>query len=147
MKGFFSWFNSKTKIKRWIFLILVGVCLTCFAFANIIEAKILRPKEIIKIVASFVGGFTAIVIGFIYMQKRVLEILIEANNTSTKQGKKANINIKGLIFNKTMYDEGPKVVVIGGGNGINTVIRGLKKYTNNITAIVTMSDLDKEDLP
>ena len=46
-----------------------------------------------------------------------------------------------------MYDEGPKVVVIGGGNGINTVIKGLKKYTNNITAIVTMSDLNKENLP
>ena len=48
--------------------------------------------------------------------------------------------MKSLIFNKTMYNEGPKVVVIGGGTGLNTVIRGLKKYTNNITAIVTMSD-------
>lgn len=144
MKGFFSWFNSKTKIKRWIFLILLGVCLTCFAFANIIEARVLRPQDIIKIVLAFVIGFTAIVIGFIFMQKRVLEILIEANNTVTEKGKKANLNIKGLIFNKTMYNEGPRVVVIGGGNGLNTIIKGLKKYTNNITAIVTMSDYGQE---
>ena len=127
MKGFFSWFNSRTKIKRWMLLILVGVCLTCFAFANILESKVLRPKEIIQIVVEFVLGFTAIVVGFIYMQRRVLEILIEANNTTTEKGKKANLNIKGLIFNKTMYEEGPKVVVIGGGNGLNTVIKGLKK--------------------
>lgn len=147
MKGFFSWFNSKTKIKRWMLLILVGVCLICYAMANIIEAKVLRPKEIIIIVASFVAGFTAIVVGFVYMQKRVLEILIEANNTSTEKGRKANLNIKGLIFNKTMYDEGPKVVVIGGGNGINTVIKGLKKYTNNITSIVAMPNIEHKQLP
>ena len=140
MKGFFSWFNSKTKIKRWMLLIIVGVCFTCFAIATILNSKVLRPKDIIEIVVSFVIGFTSIVIGFIFMQKRMLEILIEANNTSTKKGQKANINIKGLIFNKTMYDEGPKVVVIGGGNGLNTVIKGLKKYTNNITAIINMED-------
>ena len=144
MKGFFNWFNNRTKIKRWIALILLGVCLICFAFANILQSKVLRPTDIIKIVISFVGGFTSIVIGFIFMQKRVLEILIEANNTVTEKGKKANINLKGLIFNKTMYDEGPKVVVIGGGTGLNTVIKGLKKYTNNITAIVTLSDYGKQ---
>ncbi len=147
MKGFFSWFNSKTKIKRWIFLILIGVCLTCFAFATILESQILKPVDIIKIVASFVVGFTIIVLGFIFMQRRVLEILIEANNTATEKGKKANLNIKGLIFNKTVYDEGPKIVVIGGGNGLNTVIKGLKKYTNNITAVVAMDDVSNEDSP
>lgn len=144
MKGFFSWFNSKTKIKRWMFLILVGVCLTCFAFANIIEAEVLKPMDIVKIVVAFVGGFTSVVVGFIFMQKRVLEILIEANNTISEKGKKANLNIKGLIFNKKMYDEGPKVVVIGGGTGLNNVIKGLKNYTNNITAIVTLSDYGSE---
>ncbi len=145
MKGFFSWFNNKTKIKRWIGLIIIGICLICFAFANIIESKVLRPTDIIKIVISFVAGFTAIVIGFVFMQKRVLEILIEANNTSTEKGQKANKNLKGLIFNKTMYDEGPKVVVIGGGTGLNNVIKGLKKYTNNITAIVTLSDYGTQE--
>ena len=45
-----------------------------------------------------------------------------------------------LIFNKKVYNQGPKVVVIGGGSGLNTVLRGLKYYTDNITAIVTVSD-------
>ena len=93
MKGFFSWFNSKTKIKRWMFLILVGICFTCYAFASILDSKVLKPRDIIEIVVAFVLGFTVIVIGFIFMQKRVLEILIEANNTSTEKGKKANLNI------------------------------------------------------
>ncbi len=36
--------------------------------------------------------------------------------------------------------KGPKVVVIGGGTGLSTMLRGLKEWTSNITAIVTMAD-------
>ncbi|SNX54813.1 YvcK family protein [Thermoanaerobacterium sp. RBIITD] len=35
---------------------------------------------------------------------------------------------------------GPKIVVIGGGTGLSTMLRGLKQYTHNITAIVTVAD-------
>ena len=35
---------------------------------------------------------------------------------------------------------GLKVVVIGGGTGLSTMLRGLKLYTSNITAIVTVGD-------
>lgn len=34
----------------------------------------------------------------------------------------------------------PKIVVVGGGTGLSTMLRGLKKYTDNITAIVTVAD-------
>ena len=53
---------------------------------------------------------------------------------------KNNVNVNSLIFNKTVYDKGPNIVVIGGGTGLNTVLSGLKQYTNNLTAIVTISD-------
>lgn len=68
-----------------------------------------------------------------------MELIIEANDDGEK-GNRAKINIQSLIFNKKVYEEGPKIVVIGGGHGLNAVIEGLKQYTNNITAIVTMSD-------
>ncbi len=38
------------------------------------------------------------------------------------------------------WENGPKIVVIGGGTGLSTLLRGLKKYTANLTAIVTVSD-------
>ena len=34
----------------------------------------------------------------------------------------------------------PKIVALGGGTGLSVMLRGLKKYTENITAIVTMAD-------
>ena len=35
---------------------------------------------------------------------------------------------------------GPKVAVIGGGHGLSNMLRGLKQYTENISAIVTVAD-------
>ena len=35
---------------------------------------------------------------------------------------------------------GPKIVAIGGGTGLSTMLRGLKRYTKNLTAIVTVAD-------
>ena len=55
-----------------------------------------------------------------------------------------NVNVKSLIFNKTVYNQGPNIVVIGGGTGLNTVLSGLKKYTNNLTAIVTVSSYGEQ---
>ncbi len=135
MKGFFRWFKSNAKMKRWILLILIGIVLICYGIANIIDYKTLQVTDIIKIVISFVFGFVAIVFGIVYMQKRMLEVLVEESDT-----RKETNNVNTLIFNKKVYNQGPKIVVIGGGSGLNTVLRGLKNYTDNITAIVTVSD-------
>ncbi len=140
MKSFLEWFKSSAKVKRWIFLIIVGIALACYGFTQILVAEEIDFKELGQIIAIFVVGFVFIVVGIIFIQKRNLEIIIEANDQDSDKGKKAKINIKSLIFNRKVYDEGPKIVVIGGGQGLNTVIEGLRKYTNNITAIVTMSD-------
>ena len=38
------------------------------------------------------------------------------------------------------WERGPKIVAIGGGTGLSTMLRGLKKYTKNLTALVTVAD-------
>ena len=138
MKGFLQWFKSSNKMKRWIFLILVGIILSCYGLAEILVMKEISFQEVGKVVAIFVVGFLAIVIGLICLNKRTLEVLIES--TDERMENKKNVNVKSLIFNKTVYDQGPNIVVIGGGTGLNTVLSGLKNYTSNLTAIVTISD-------
>lgn len=138
MRGILQWFKSSTKMKRWIFLILIGILLTCYGLAEILVLKEISFSEVSKIVAIFVCGFIAIVLGLVFLNKRTLEVLVES--TDERMENKKNVNVKSLIFNKTVYDQGPNIVVIGGGSGLNTVLSGLKNYTNNITAIVTVSD-------
>ena len=57
------------------------------------------------------------------------------------------INIMALYFiyrqNRRLKKgktKGPRIVVVGGGTGQSMLLRGLKKYTENLTAIVTMAD-------
>lgn len=138
MKVKLKWFKSNAKIKRWILIILLGIALVCYGMANILVLKTLQTMDIIKIVVTFVIGFTAIVLAIVNIQERTLEILVEESDT-----RKEKNNAKSLIFNKRVYNQGPKIVVIGGGSGLNGVLKGLKNYTDNITAIVTVSDYGK----
>ena len=138
MNGIFKWFDSNSKLKRWMLLILIGIALICYGIANVLVLKEMSFIEVAKIVAIFVGGVVVTVAGLIGLNKRVLEILIES--TDDRMNDKSNVNIKSLIFNKKVYHQGPNIVVIGGGTGLNTVLTGLKKYTDNLTAIVTVSD-------
>ncbi len=133
-----QWFKSSNKMKRWIFLILIGILLACYGLAEILVMKEISFQEVGKVIVIFVLGFVSIVLGLIFLNKRTLEVLIES--TDNRMDNKKNVNIKSLIFNKTIYDQGPNVVVIGGGTGLNTVLSGLKNYTSNLTAIVTISD-------
>lgn len=45
-----------------------------------------------------------------------------------------------LLLARRRLNRGPKIVVIGGGTGLSTLLRGLKQYSSNITAIVTVAD-------
>ncbi len=141
MKGILHWFRSSSKMKRWILLVLLGIVLTCYGIAEILVNKELNFIEIARIIVTFVVGFTCIVLGLVMLNKRNMELFIEATDDRLKHRK--NVNVQSLIFNKKIYDKGPNIVVIGGGAGLNTVLTGMKRYTNNITAIVAVSEYGK----
>ena len=142
MNGFMQWFKSSNKMKRWMFLILIGIILMCYGIAETLILKEMSFAELAKIIVVFVVGFVAIVLGLVFLNKRTLEVLIES--TDERMNDTKNVNVKSLIFNKKVYHQGPNIVVIGGGTGLNTVLSGLKKYTDNLTAIVTVSDYGEE---
>ena len=142
VKGFFKWFQNSSKMKRWMFVIIIGILLACYGIAEILVLKEMSFKEVGKIIAVFIVGFLSIIIGLVGLNKRTLEVLVES--TDDRMENRKNVNVKSLIFNKTVYNQGPNIVVIGGGTGLNTVLSGLKKYTNNLTAIVTVSSYGEQ---
>ena len=54
--------------------------------------------------------------------------------------KKGNDSILEKLYRRRKLNKGAKIVAIGGGTGLSMLLRGIKKYTNNITAIVTVGD-------
>ncbi len=137
MKGILKWFRSSTKMKRWMLLVLVGILLCCYGVAKILTEEVLDFMPLFKIIACFVIGFIFVISGMIHMQKRTLELFVEETDNRIDDKK---TQVKSLIYNKKVFDQGPKIVAIGGGKGLNSVLKGLKKYTDNLTAIVTVSD-------
>ena len=101
MKGFFKWFKANTKIKRWIFLIIIGILLCCYGMEEILTSRQLEFGNVAKIAAIFVVGFIFIIYSIIAIQKRTLEILVEDTDKRMKDEKS---NVKTLIFNKRVYN-------------------------------------------
>jgi len=48
--------------------------------------------------------------------------------------------LSNLVYDERIEIKGPKIVAIGGGTGLSTMLRGLKLYSSNITAVVTVAD-------
>ena len=132
-----KWLKETNRVKRWILLTLIGMTLVCYGFSEVLVLEQLYFKDIFKIVVIFVLGFTCAILGLVYIHRRTLELAVKVNaDTDTK----TNTNIKKLNANaKNIKDIGPNIVVIGGGTGLNNVLKGLKNYTNNLTAIITVS--------
>ena len=62
MKGVWHWLKSSSKMKRWIFLVLIGIVLTCYGIAKILVQKEMEFNDAGKVVITFVVGFTCIVL-------------------------------------------------------------------------------------
>lgn len=135
-----GWLKNSARLKRWLFFILLGIMIICYSMAQLMKVEVIDFKEVLFIILEFMAGILIIIYGIISIQKRTLEIFIEANGVSTKKLKKQNITMDSLIFDKNIYENGPKVVVIGGGSGLNSLVKGVKNYTNNITVVLTLED-------
>ena len=44
------------------------------------------------------------------------------------------------IYNRWQRGRGPRIVTIGGGTGLSVLLRGLRRHTDNLTAVITVAD-------
>jgi uncharacterized cofD-like protein len=49
-------------------------------------------------------------------------------------------SLVNILYNYRYLNRGPKIVAVGGGTGLSALLRGLKEYTGNLTAVVTVAD-------
>lgn len=139
MGNLFEWFSSGLKLKRWFFLMLVGVLLLSYSIAKFITSDELAIAQLIMYAVFFIVGFSSVIMSFVMSQRRILQAIAEAN--ANPNGR--NVNLKKLLFDKRMLDKNIKVVAIGGGEGMAALLRGLKIFSNNVTAIVNVVDDEK----
>jgi len=123
-------------IKRWILLGIVGVFILAFGVVEVINRKYFSLGSIG--ISILIIGFGALLVYIAIIQ--IIKFFIILINTGNLDVAINSKKMGDLIYEKRVLIRGPKIVVIGGGTGLSTMLRGLKKYTNNITAIVTVAD-------
>ncbi|GLC29649.1 gluconeogenesis factor YvcK family protein [Clostridium omnivorum] len=131
-----DWLKPGVRVKRWILLGILGILLIAFGLIEFVQHRLYYFMYIAFYIFLIAAGsfilYTAVSQGM-----RSIIILINKGyiNVSLDSRK-----LENLIYEKRLLVKGPKIVVIGGGTGLSTMLRGLKHYTSNITAIVTVAD-------
>jgi len=133
----FDWLRPGIKVKRWVMLLTLGVLLITMGVVEYIEyGRTYTNLWKMMYVSLIVTGIFIIYLSITQGMRSIIRLVNKGYlNVSLDSNK-----LENLIYEKRLLVKGPKIVVIGGGTGLSTMLRGLKYYTSNITAIVTVAD-------
>ena len=144
------WFQPDMRVKRFLLLVPVGIFLVLLGVAiylyldtiNYTDAiyNILRDASGLKLDNPMVNRPLGALLVFLGLCV-VLYALIAVNRSIVSAISPESLSdLPDLIRRKRTLSQGAKIVVIGGGTGLSTLLRGLKQYSGNLTAVVTMTD-------
>jgi hypothetical protein len=139
-----KWLTPGLRVKRWLALLMFGITVLAIGFAQVI-VRLYRTTDLplslhiitlrflpiwARVVMSAGIGLGAVIIALYELNRSILAPFAIRRRES----------LIDMVYAHTRRQRGFKVVAIGGGTGLPSVLRGLKAFTGNITAIVTVAD-------
>ncbi len=142
----FKWLAPGLLVKRWLLISAAGVLFVALGLAiwsNLTPIYYISEftrdflREVTRLIPSYISGPLVLLSGILLIlwgQSRsfgaITEVLMPEGNSE----------LVDVLMTHRRLHRGPKIVVLGGGTGLSTLLRGLKLYSANITAIVTVAD-------
>ena len=140
------WLTPGIGIKRWIIVVFVGVTFLAFGFAVLVldfyrgtTITWLRLVFDLLSLSYLTRWMRALIFGGIGLIILVIGIW-ELNYSILKPFVKPGQPFLDTLTDYKKRARGPRIVAIGGGTGLSSLLRGLKEYTHNLAAIVTVAD-------
>lgn len=150
-----KWLRPGMRVKRWVMVALLGIFILVVGADLMFLLQlsdlgdelnrwlfttfgILLPgRSSLSFSYQVIIGFPTVVLGLLVFLYGVRNILVSVTSAviPTNSG-----SIADVIWRRRQLAQGARIVVIGGGTGLSTLLRGLKEYTSNITAVVTVTD-------
>src|ERR1700682_5934529 len=139
------WFTPGLHVKRWLGLLILGMVIISlgigYALRNVSSSGFRFPGITFYLTLQFIPyfaraslfgvlGLSIILFALYKLTQSVLGPFLPGRDRALSE----------IIYNYRFLQRGPRVVALGGGTGLSTMLRGLKKYTGNLTAIVTVAD-------
>jgi len=139
-----KWLYPGLGVKRWLVLLLFSITLISLGFGYLLRdiyAVWEFPHAFYYLTLQFIPrwgrallfgtvGITGVAIAVIQLSRSLLMPFLRPGRPS----------VVDTLYQHRQRERGPKVVALGGGTGLSTLLRGLKEYTTRITAIVTVAD-------
>ena len=139
------WLYPGMRVKRWLVLLLAGIAILGLGAAiyirDLYRATNADEIEVVywltgawlepQIRALLVAGFGVLLtgIGLWGLARSVISPFVARGDS-----------VMEVLYTKRYLARGPRIVALGGGTGLSTLLRGLKGYSANITAVVAVSD-------
>jgi uncharacterized cofD-like protein len=140
----FRWLTIGIGVKRWLLLLLIGITLLGLGLAYfLIDAyrDVRLPDFFYVVTLQFVPRLLrGVVFGGLGAGLVVIAILKLSQSLLAPFTRTGDVPVAEAMYQYRQRGRGPKTVAIGGGTGLSTLLRGIKSYTSNITAIVTVAD-------
>ena len=139
------WLTPGLEIKRWLLLLMFAELVLVLGFAYGLKAlysTLELPSQFYWITLQFLPypvralifatlGIGLLVFSYLKLTQSVLGPFLPGNSSSS---------MVEVIHAFRLKSRGPRIVAIGGGTGLSSLLRGLKAYTSNLSAIVTVAD-------
>jgi uncharacterized cofD-like protein len=141
------WLAPGIGVKRWLLLTFVGCLVLALGVAHVLRqaTRDLEPGALnsfldlitFQFLPYPVRGLLVVVAGLTLMGFGAYRTIRALTSPFMPT---AGGRLVELIYQRKSLARGPRVVVIGGGTGLSTLLRGLKEQTSNLTAIVAVAD-------
>jgi uncharacterized cofD-like protein len=142
------WLQPGIGVKRWLLVAFLGMLLLALAGAHVIRqvTKDLEPGGPAQAVIDLITlqflpfAFRGLIIGGIGAGLVALGAWRAARALTEPLRADEETPLADVIYQKRFLARGPRIVAIGGGTGLSSLLRGLKEHSGNLTAIVTVAD-------
>jgi len=143
-----KWFYPGMRVKRWMLMVLLGALMNAVGLVLVLglrvvdylaamDAAVYRYTGRFFPAATDFFGLGIALLGVLAIFVGVQQVVRSVTSVISPQHHK---QLADVIYRRRYLASGERVVAIGGGTGLSTLLRGLKEYTSNITAIVTVTD-------
>ena len=127
--GILKWFYPGIGIKRWVGLSAFGVVFLILGTAN------LRSEEfwLFQILDALIviSGIIILILGIKLLMRSFIAVFVPSSRGT---------ELIDILYQKRQLSRGARIVTVGGGTGLSVLLSGLKNYTSNISAVVTVAD-------
>ncbi|MGC8669363.1 MAG: gluconeogenesis factor YvcK family protein [Chthonomonadales bacterium] len=149
-----KWLYPGMRVKRWLALAAIGIAVGLLGASLLLKGEpvdaLALPNTLIRWIARKAGldlhthpaavwaGAALAAVGVALLITSVQQLALSISSALNPGGGRARI--ADTVYRNRYLAQGPRVVAIGGGTGLSTMLRGLKQYTSNIVAVVTVTD-------